>query len=340
MRYVGLDSHWRQSTVCVLDHRGQKLLSRTIKGPWSKVLEEVKKIRKPFAVCFEASTGYGYLFEHLQTIARRVVVAHPGQLRLIFRSKRKNDRVDAEKLAKLLFLDEVPPVYVPSSEVRSWRGFIGHRYKLVRERTRTKNSIRALLRDQGIQAPRGLWYGPGMKWLRSVSFANELDTVRRDMLYERLCFLTKMLERVEATLDRISSRNPGAQLLRTIPGVGPRTSEAVMAWVDDPRPLPAHQGRRPLLRPGALARMLRPAPTASVTSHVKDPPLFDGCSRRPPGRASGALLRYALSMNVYDERIPSERKIALVATAHFLLRAMMAMLRTGEVWRSQEKTAA
>ena len=41
MRYVGLDSHWRQSTVCVLDHRGQKLLSRTIKGPWSKVLEEI-----------------------------------------------------------------------------------------------------------------------------------------------------------------------------------------------------------------------------------------------------------------------------------------------------------
>ncbi len=41
MRYVGLDAHWRQSTICVLDHRGQKLLSRTIKGPWSKVLEEV-----------------------------------------------------------------------------------------------------------------------------------------------------------------------------------------------------------------------------------------------------------------------------------------------------------
>jgi len=43
-------------------------------------------------------------------MARRVAVAHPGHLRLIFRSKRKSDRVDAEKLAKLLFLDEVPPV--------------------------------------------------------------------------------------------------------------------------------------------------------------------------------------------------------------------------------------
>ena len=44
-------------------------------------------------------------------MARRVAVAHPGQLRLIFRAKRKNDRVDARKLAKLLYLDEVPEAY-------------------------------------------------------------------------------------------------------------------------------------------------------------------------------------------------------------------------------------
>ncbi len=127
MRYVGLDVHWRQSTICVLDARGRKLSTQTIRGGWSKVLEELGKAKKPFAICFEASSGYGFLFEQLTRIARRVVVAHPGQLRLIFRSKRKNDRVDAEKLAKLLFLDEVPPVHVPSAEVRSWRSMIEHR---------------------------------------------------------------------------------------------------------------------------------------------------------------------------------------------------------------------
>ena len=339
MRYVGLDAHWRQSTICVLDHRGQKLLSRTIKGPWSKVLEEVGKIRKPFAVCFEASTGYGYLFEHLQTIARRVVVAHPGQLRLIFRSKRKNDRVDAEKLAKLLFLDEVPPVYVPSSEVRSWRGFIGHRYKLVRERTRTKNSIRALLRGLGIQSPRGLWYGPGMKWLCSVSFANELDTVRRDMLYERLCFLTKMLERVEATLDRISSRHAGAQLLRTIPGVGPRTSEAVMAWVDDP-------GRFQRIKSAGRYFGLVPSQDASARTNRLGHITREGPAivRWMLTEAAWQGVRRSPAIRAFYERVrredPERRKIALVATAHFLLRAMMAMLRTGEVWRLQEEAAA
>jgi transposase len=339
MRYVGLDSHWRQSTICVLDHRGQKLLSRTIKGPWSKVLEEIGRVRKPFAVCFEASTGYGYLFERLQTIARRVVVAHPGQLRLIFRSKRKNDRVDAEKLAKLLFLDEVPPVYVPSAEVRAWRGFIEHRYKLVCERTRTKNAIRALLRGQGIQAPRGLWYGPGMKWLRSVSFANELDTVRRDMLYERLCFLTKMIERVEATLARVSSRHPGVQLLRTIPGVGPRTAEAVMAWVDDP-------SRFQRIKSAGRYFGLVPCQDASARNNRLGHITREGPStvRWMLTEAAWQGVRRSPAIRAFYERVrredPERRKIALVATAHYLLRAMMAMLRTGEVWRSEEEVAA
>ena len=339
MRYVGLDAHWRQSTICVLDHRGQKLLSRTIKGPWTEVLAEIGKVRKPFAVCFEASTGYGYLFENLQAIARQVVVAHPGQLRLIFRSKRKNDRVDAEKLAKLLFLDEVPPVYVPSSDVRSWRGFIEHRHKLVCERTRTKNAIRALLRTHGVQSPRGLWYGPGMKWLRSVSFANELDTVRRDMLYERLCFLTKMIERVEATLDRISSRHPGTLLLRTIPGVGPRTSEAVMAWVDDPR-------RFQRIKSAGRYFGLVPCQDASARTNRLGHITREGPAivRWMLTEAAWQGVRRSPAIRAFYERVrrenPERRKIALVATAHFLLRAMMAMLRTGEVWRLQEETAA
>ena len=38
-----------------------------------------------------------------------------------FRSKNKNDRNDAERLAKLLYLGETPTIHVPSLEVRTWR---------------------------------------------------------------------------------------------------------------------------------------------------------------------------------------------------------------------------
>ena len=57
-----------------------------------------------FEVCYEASCGYGHFHDLLRPVAARVLVAHPGQLRLIYRSKNKNDRKDAERLAKLLYL--------------------------------------------------------------------------------------------------------------------------------------------------------------------------------------------------------------------------------------------
>jgi transposase len=205
MRYVGLDVHWKQSTLCVLDERGRKVLTRTIRGRWSEVLAELAKVRRPFSICFEASTGYGYLYDGLRRMARRVVVAHAGQLRLIFRSKRKNDRVDAEKLAKLLFLDEVPVVHVPSSDVRSWRRLINHRRKLVGERARVKNSIRAMLRSQGIQTPRGLWGRHDLDWLQTAELSTELDALQRDVLVERLRTSTVMIDRVEEELNRVAS---------------------------------------------------------------------------------------------------------------------------------------
>lgn len=56
------------------------------------------------------------MFEALSPVARHVAVAHPGLLRLIYRSKKKNDRADALKLAKLSFIGEVPAVHVPSAD--------------------------------------------------------------------------------------------------------------------------------------------------------------------------------------------------------------------------------
>ena len=66
MRYVGLDAHLRQSTFCVLDDRGRKITTRTVKGSWAAVFAELERLPPPIAVCFEASAGYGFLFERLQ----------------------------------------------------------------------------------------------------------------------------------------------------------------------------------------------------------------------------------------------------------------------------------
>ena len=260
-------------------------------------------------------------------------MAHPGQLRLIFRSKRKHDRVDAEKLAKLLYLDEVPPVWVPSAEVRSWRAMIEHRQKLLGERTRAKNQVRALLRSHGVVGPKGLWTKRGMAWLGEASLGTPLGALQRDILVERIGSVNEMLKRVDKALAVIAKEHPGVGFLMQIPGVGIRTAEAVIAYMDDP----GRFGRNKAV--GCYFGLI-PCLDSSAGADR-----FGHITRQGPATVRKLLteaawqgIRHSPIIRAYFERImrgnPERKKIAITATAHYLLRVMHAMLRTGEVWRS------
>ena len=144
MLHVGLDIHTTRISICVLNERGQVVHCSQVRG-LEETLAVLKGLPDRFEVCYEASCGYGHYHDLLRPLADRVLVAHPGQLRLIFRSKNKNDRNDAERLAKLLYLGETPTVHVPSLEVRTWREMINCRSQIIAKRTRAKNTLRALL---------------------------------------------------------------------------------------------------------------------------------------------------------------------------------------------------
>jgi transposase len=208
MYYVGLDVHQKKSSVCILDSLGKKVKEFTVPGGFDRLLEELAKLPRPLAVCFEASTGCGWLCDQVRPLAQRIEVAHPGQVRLIFRSKKKNDRIDAAKLATLLFLGQVPKAYIPDASVRAWRGLMEFRRATVDKRTRAKNALRALLRNGGIQNlhPRkGLWAKKGLTLLRAIELPAVQDRLRRDWLMEELDQYVLQVKRVEKELDWIAS---------------------------------------------------------------------------------------------------------------------------------------
>jgi hypothetical protein len=98
MLYVGLDIHTKRIAICVLSETGQVTRRSQVRSI-EEMLRILKGLPDRFEVCYEASCGYGHFHDLLKPLAARVVVAHPGRLRLIFRSKNKNDRNDAERLA-------------------------------------------------------------------------------------------------------------------------------------------------------------------------------------------------------------------------------------------------
>lgn len=341
MLHVGLDVHLRSIVGCILNEDGKQVKEFRLKGDVSLLLAELLNFKDKLRVCYEASCGYGHLFDRLVKLPNvaQVVVAHPGQLRLIFRSKKKNDRADAGKLARLLFLDQVPQVHVPSLDVRAWRSAIEFRRRLVDKQTMTKNQLRAVLRTHGIAAPhrKSLWTSKGLAWLAALALPTTLAGLQVESLLDELAGCRERLRVLERELDRIGQAHAGVRLLRTIPGVGPRTAEAVMAYIDEPKRferskqvgsyfglIPQQDQSAGANRMGHITRE-GPATVRKLLTEAA----WQGVQRCPEIRA-------------YFERIHRDdagrRKIALVATAHWLVRVMLAMLRSGEAARFTSRT--
>ena len=180
-----------------------------------------------------------------------------------------------------------------------------------------------------------LFTNKGLKQLQEQKL-EDLPALQREMLLDELESFTKQKKRVEKELGKIAAKYPQVTLLMSIPGVGIRTSEAFVAYVDDIRrfsrisQIGCYFGMVPREDSSSDKRRL---------GHItKDGPgtmlwliceaAWQGVNRSPTIRA-------------FHNRVmngdPDRRKIALVATGHYLLRVMAAMLRSGELWRESVK---
>jgi transposase len=337
---IGIDTHSRVHAVCVLDKDGTSAEEFTVKGGVQDLMGALRERvvpRGPFQACYEASLGYGVLYDALSLIAAKVVVAHPARLRAITTARRKNDRLDAQRLARYLLLDEVPAIHVPRHEVREWRVLIDHRRRLVDKRTAAKNGLRAVLRSQGIDAPRGprLWTRKGREWVKGIEFASALTALRRDQLLEEVASFDRAIKGAERVLDTIADGHAGVALLRTIPGIGPRTAEAVVAWVDTPERFSST--RRASAYFGLVPSLDESAAVKRYGRITKEGP---ATVRRLLVEASWRAVALNPLMRELFDRVKNGKKDrtgrALVAVAHRMLRIMVAMLKSGEAWRPPE----
>jgi transposase len=142
-------------------------------------------------------------------------------------------------------MNQLAPVHVPQKPVREWRSVILYRHKLVDRRTSVRNAIHSILVAQGMAMPgrrRSVWSDDSMSRLRSLARplgeCATMDELWRGHLHMELEQLDELCRRVvvelDERLDAIGAADDRVRRLRTIPGVGPRCSELVVAMIDDP----------------------------------------------------------------------------------------------------------
>src|SRR6266498_5858207 len=150
MYYIGLDVHKKTISYCVKEVTGQIHSEGTLPATRPDLDSWMKTLPQPWSVAMEATIFTGWIYDHLLPHASEVKVAHPLMLRAIAAAKKKNDKVDASKIADCLRCDFLPECYMASTEIRDRRRTLRYRLLLVRQMVQMKNRVSGLLMETGV----------------------------------------------------------------------------------------------------------------------------------------------------------------------------------------------
>src|SRR5437870_189592 len=346
MKILALDLGKYKTVGCEYEaESGRPRFATVLTTP--KALHDLIVDREPQRVVIEICSIAGWVSDLVRSLGIELQVANTSDERWQWRKvKQKNDRRDALKAAQLSAVNQLCAVHVPELTMRQWRALIAYRSKLVQRRTKVKNHIRDLLLREGQLLPRGrtAWTQAGMAILAAMAqpFAVlDSEQLWRGELGIELAQLTELqqqIQSVEAKLDELAAADARVQLLRTIPGVGPRLAEAIVTMFDD------------------VTRFTTAGQVGAYLGMV--PKQFDSGERERSGRITRhgnrlvrsllveiawASLRHNPWARQTFQRISggkkSRRKIAIVAVGRKLLVRCWGMLRHQTPWDWQTSGA-
>ncbi len=347
MKILAIDLGKFKSTACVLDTTSNEHAFEVIRTTAAEVHDLLAQ-HQPDRVVIEIGSAAGWVKDMAEAMGLSVQVANPNHDAWRWKNvKRKTDKDDALKLARLSAMDQLPTVQLPAPRVRQWRSLIGFRWKLVCRRIAIKNHIRSILDRQGRSLPGGTtgWTDKTLIVLkreaRTIKEAGVEDLWRFELHVEleALDQVQGLILQVEEKLEALSKADERVQQLQSIPGVGPRLAEVVVAVIDDPTRF------KNAKQVGAYAG-LTPRQFESGTMSRQG-----GVSGRGNKLLRALLVEVSWLMQRYNKRIKgifdqvcrgskTRRKVAVVATARRLLVICWAMLRDGTTWRESAVPAS
>ena len=226
MYYIGLDVHKKTISYCVKEASGHVQREGTIPATRTELDSWMKTLPKPWTVAMEASIFTGWVYDHLLPHAAQVKVAHPVMLRAIAAAKKKNDRIDAGKIADCLRCDFLPECHMVSTEIRDRRRTLRYRHLLVRQMVQMKNRVSGLLLETGVSHNKQRLHK--VKYFRELLENNkEVDESIKPLLRlsrETIVRLQKTDYALVSSLQRDPLLSERLKNLRTVPGVGPITA--------------------------------------------------------------------------------------------------------------------
>jgi len=194
-------------------------------------------------VAIEATCNTHAIVRLIAPRVARVVISNPMKTRAIAEAKVKSDKVDAAILAQLLAADYLPAVWMPDERTRVLRRQVARRAHIVRQRTRLKNQVQAILQRNLVPRPpvSDLFGIKGRVWLGRQPLPPD-EELAVQALTGQLDFHGQELRIIDAELGRIALESSEVKRLMTIPGVDATVALSILAAVGDLHRSPGPSG--------------------------------------------------------------------------------------------------
>jgi transposase len=335
MKYVGVDLHKQSSTMAVASAPGEKSRTRRFGHTSTAAIVEFFQSLGEFQVTVEATASYEWFVRLIEPYAQRVVLAHPGKLRIIAESTRKSDKLDARALADMLARDQIPPAYRPTPRQRDHRRLVRQRMFWQRRITAVRNRLRHLLADYNADR-KDLATGIDQGYLDQVPLTGP-ERFCADQLVKQWRHDLAQLQAVDQQLREFAKAGAAQEqrdreLLQTIPGIGPFTTDVLLSELADPR---RFSSAKDVVAYAGLVPGQRESAGKRKSLHIE--------------KAGSSLLRWALVQATWQtvrrsphwsrifERLAARigRKKAIVAVARRLLCVSFAILRDQRPYHEQ-----
>jgi transposase len=222
-RYLALDIHKHYSVVAGVNFEGQVVLEPVRIEHGDLEVWLTKNIQRTDFVVIESTTNAWHIYDLLEPLAEKVLVANPIKVKQIAQARVKTDIRDTLILARLLVANMIPEVWVPPVQVRNLRYLLSQRRQLVGMHTQTVNRMHSVAHRHHLSHARGKRFNEkNTVWQQddelsdSEKFQLELDMSTKEHLAEQA-------EKITKKLARLSHQKPWAEsmmYLTQLPGFG------------------------------------------------------------------------------------------------------------------------
>src|SRR6202140_3966204 len=217
-KYIGMDVHKESISIAVRNGAGKIVMEGVIETKASMILQFINGLREDLHVTFEEGTSAAWLYDLLKPYVTRLVVCDPRK-NAPMKEGNKSDKIDARRLAELLRLDHLSPVYHGEHGLRSLKELVRSYLTITKDLARVMSRVKAIYRSWAIPCTGTQVYAPRhrVEWLGKISEAG----VRRraEFYYQQLDALRALRQEVRRDLLAEGKKHKAWKLPCQIPSI-------------------------------------------------------------------------------------------------------------------------